>query len=277
MDIVTSVLGAPYWLWAHCVATLGQMDFRFDWHDIGVVFAVGILDGLLSVDNALVNASLAAHLPKKQQMRAVIFGLLAGAVLRALALFFVAFLIANPWLRVIGAAYLSWLVFKHFVLETKEEEQASEHARDGELQRRFVQVIFLIGWTDLAFSVDNVVATVAMSTRIFVVMVGVGISILVMMFATTLVVQLIRRYPRLEHTAFVVIGMVAVAMLLEDAHTLFAPFSDFVQVPEIVIPSMVKFSATITLVALTIVWEEGLRHGARREARRLAAVRAIRS
>jgi YkoY family integral membrane protein len=231
-----------------------HLDYRFEVADIGVVIAVGILDGLLSVDNALVNASLARHLPERKQMQAIMFGLGMGALLRFVAIFFVAVIIAYPILRVVGAAYLAWLVLNHFVLETKDEVEQEEHAQGAELQRQFVRVIFMLAYTDMAFSIDNVVATVGMSTRILVVIAGVAVSILTMIFATTLVVKLIQRYPRLEHTAFVVIGLVAAAMLIEDGHALFQ------QIPEIVIPSMVKFSTTILLVVATIAWEEYLRH-----------------
>ena len=71
-----------------------------------IILSLVILEGLLSVDNALVLAAMVKHLPEKQQSLALKAGLIGAYVLRGVALLFVGFLIANPWIRLVGGGYL---------------------------------------------------------------------------------------------------------------------------------------------------------------------------
>ncbi len=56
------------------------------------IISLALIEILLSIDNALVNASLAEPLPEKQRILAIRIGILGGAGLRLVALFF-----CNPY------------------------------------------------------------------------------------------------------------------------------------------------------------------------------------
>lgn len=81
--------------------------------DLSVVFSIILMEGLLSVDNALVNASLAAKLPRGEQKRALCLGIGAGALMRLVALALAAWVIRYPAVKLIGAGYLVGLAVQH--------------------------------------------------------------------------------------------------------------------------------------------------------------------
>lgn len=181
--------------------------------DIGLIVSIALLEGLLSVDNALVNASLAKGLPTaKEQNMAIRVGIALGAILRIVALFSATLIIQNPWVKLLGAGYLVWLAIKHLVLHKAEGGGDSEHGKHA----KFWPVIRAIALADMAFSIDNVVAAVGMSPKFSIVVIGVLCGIVTMVFATQLMAVLIGRYPLLEKTAYAIVGFVGASIFAED-------------------------------------------------------------
>jgi hypothetical protein len=77
---------------------------------------------------------------------------------------------------------------------------------------------------DLSLGVDNVVAAVALSDKMWVVCTGVFIGILALRFVAGHCIKLIEKFPVLEHTAFLLIGFVGLLLVSEltfhvDIHT----------------------------------------------------------
>jgi predicted tellurium resistance membrane protein TerC len=66
---------------------------------------------------------------------------------------------------------------------------------------------------DLAFSIDNIFAAVAITENIYLICVGVFIGILAMRFVAQSFVKLMETYPFLENMAFCVIGILGLKLL----------------------------------------------------------------
>lgn len=186
---------------------------------IPVIISLIIIEGLLSVDNALAIAAMASHLPGKQKYQALKWGIVGAYLFRGLCLAFAAWIIENPWLKICGAAYLIYLMSEHFT-------GAGDEDNDGQLdkpnQRGFWATIIAIEIMDLSLSVDNVVAAVAMSPKLWVVCLGVFIGILALRFVAGACIRLIEKFPILADTAFILIGYVGgilVYELLSDPHS----------------------------------------------------------
>ena len=96
-----------------------------------IILTLILIEGLLSVDNALVLATMVRHLPEKQQKFALKAGLLGAYLFRGVALVFVGFLIANPWIKLVGGAYLIYLMCSHLGVAEEGEEGP---ARDPQAQ-----------------------------------------------------------------------------------------------------------------------------------------------
>lgn len=186
---------------------------------IPVIISLIIIEGLLSVDNALAIAAMASHLPGKQKFQALKWGIVGAYLFRGLCLGFAAWIVENPWLKIGGAAYLIYLMSAHF---TGGAEKGEELNAQGTAQRGFVATIVAIEVMDLSLSVDNVVAAVAMSPKLWVVCTGVFIGILALRFVAGACIRLIEKFPVLEDTAFVLIGYVGFILcyeLLSDPHS----------------------------------------------------------
>ncbi|MGC8781349.1 MAG: TerC family protein [Anaerolineae bacterium] len=202
---------------------------------ISVILQLIFLEGILSIDNAAVLGAMVAVLPSDkpvpyprflrflqrftdrvfgmQQSAALKVGLLGAYIGRGTMLVLASIVIENPFLQILGAAYLVKLAFSHL----SEADQPGEEEVIGRLRRReraFWLVVLNVELADLAFSLDNVVAAVALSRELWVVMVGVALGILTMRFAAGIFTWLIKREPILETAAYIVVFNIGVELLL---------------------------------------------------------------
>jgi YkoY family integral membrane protein len=207
---------------------------------IPVIISLIIIEGLLSVDNALAIAAMASHLPGKQKYQALKWGIIGAYLFRGLCLAFAAYIIANPWLKIIGAAYLIHLMAAHF--SGQENEDGDDDPDGGGKQRGFWMTVLAIEFMDLSLSVDNVVAAVALSPKLWVVCTGVFIGILALRFLAGVCIKLIEKFPILEHTAFLLIGYVGFILVAELSF-------------HIEVGALAKFIGICIIVALSIIYE----------------------
>ncbi len=206
-----------------------------DWVIVSVVLQLIFLEGILSIDNAAVLGAMVTHLPddlpilwpnglKKlgkslhgilgnQRTAALRVGLLGAYLGRGLMLLLAHFVINNPWLRVVGAIYLLRLAFNN--LGEAEEDEADAHVHPLEANR-FWGIVVAVELTDLVFSLDNVVAAVALSDQIWAGFVGVALGILFMRFAAGWFSYLIEKVTVLKKTAYILVLNIGVELLVED-------------------------------------------------------------
>jgi tellurite resistance protein TerC len=176
-----------------------------------VILSLIIIEGLLSVDNAMIIAAMVNHLPEKQQKLALRAGLIGAYVLRGVALMFAAFLIANPWIRIVGAAYLVYIMAKHLDVHEEGEKREAKARKAG-----FWATVVQVELVDLGFSIDNVIAAVALSKELWAVAAGVFIGMLAMRFVAGTFVKLMKKYPVLETVAYLLVGYVGLQLLAEE-------------------------------------------------------------
>ncbi len=169
-----------------------------------IILQLIFLEGILSIDNAAVIGALVSPLPDdkhvvwpkvlqrfgewlhpvigNQRMAALRVGLFGAYVGRGAMLFLTSFLIHNSWIKLIGAAYLIHLAFDNLKDMTGGGGEEDEELQPIKVQS-FWSTVLTVELMDLIFSIDNVVAAVSLSNKIWVVMIGVGIGILTMRFA----------------------------------------------------------------------------------------------
>lgn len=204
---------------------------------VPVIISLIIIEGLLSVDNALAIAAMASHLPGKQKFWALRVGIIGAYVFRGLALLFATYIIANPWLKGLGAAYLLHLMAYHFAHVRRKQVEVETGLKV--VNKGFWATVASIELMDLSLGVDNVVAAVALSDEFWVVCTGVFIGILALRFVAGYCIKLIEKFPVLEHTAFLLIGFVGALLLTE---LLF----------HVDIKTWMKFVGIVTIIAATI-------------------------
>ncbi len=182
-------------------------------HAAPVIVSLIIIEGLLSVDNMLAIAALASQLPDKQKKTALRVGLAGAYLFRIVALFFAAFIIANEWVKFLGALYLIHLMAEHFSSLAAEEEPGEDVAKPK--PKTFWGTVVAIQIMDLSLSVDNVVTAVAMSPLLWVVVLGVCLGLLTLLLFASVSLKLVEKYPILEHAAFLLIGYVGMILMVE--------------------------------------------------------------
>lgn len=216
-------------------------------HALPVILGLILIEGLLSVDNALAIAAMASHLEPKKRALAMNIGYAGAYGFRLVALFFAATIIKHDWVMLLGAFYLVWLMCAHFV------DQAGGTEEEGDAvnvhHRTFAGTITMISLMDLSLSVDNVVAAIALSPNdLWPVYVGVTIGIISLRLVAGVAVKMIEKYPVLEHTAFVLVGYVGLLLLSE------LWLHDFFHSLGPMKVKLVKFAGIIVLTFLTIAW-----------------------
>ena len=179
-----------------------------------VILSLILIEGLLSVDNALAIAAMASHLDEKKRKLAMNIGYAGAYGFRILALFIASYIVNNHWLMILGSAYLIWLMCNHFA-EQKEagfDEGPDVHSTT----HSFGKTIAMIAFLDLSLSFDNVVAAVGLAGKnITLVYVGVTIGIITLRLVAGYCIKLLERHPWLEHTAFLLVGFVGLLLCAE--------------------------------------------------------------
>lgn len=181
---------------------------------IPVVLALVLIEGLLSVDNALAIAAMASHLDEKERKKAMTIGYAGAYGFRIIALFTAGFIMSNHWLMLGGSLYLVWLMCAHFA---EQKDAAPEEGKVVNVTRQsFASTIAMIAFLDLSLSFDNVVAAVAFARDSKVlVYIGVTLGIITLRLVAGYCIKLLERQPWLEHTAFLLVGFVGLLLGLE--------------------------------------------------------------
>lgn len=202
---------------------------------LSVVAQLIFLEGVLSIDNAAVLGAMVSVLPVDQpvpyppwlaflsaptsrllgmqQSAALKVGLLGAYVGRGLMLALASWVTHNPFLKVLGAVYLVRLASEHL---GKENGESDHHVPVQHTAATFWLVVLNVELADLTFSLDNVVAAVALSDQFWVVMLGVALGILTMRFAAGVFTWLIKREPILATAAYLVVFNIGVQLLLDE-------------------------------------------------------------
>ncbi|MCB9252677.1 MAG: DUF475 domain-containing protein [Flavobacteriales bacterium] len=177
-----------------------------------LVLNIIIMESLLSIDNAAVLASMVMDLPKHQRRSALLYGMIGAIGFRILCLFLASYLLKIWWIEPLGGLYLLFLVFNYFRKKSKNEDVGS-HGKPKFYQSLkkyitpFVATVFMIQIMDLAFSIDNILAVVAFTKDMHLIVLGVVIGIITMRFVANWFVVLMSKYPFLETSAYVIIGV----------------------------------------------------------------------
>lgn len=181
---------------------------------VPVVLALILIEGLLSVDNALAIAAMASHLDEAQRKTAMNIGYIGAYGFRILALLTASLIMDNHWLMLVGSLYLVWLMCAHFAEQEDEEGDAGGVAKAK--HHSFGTTIAMIAFLDLSLSFDNVVAAVAFARDSkALVYIGVTLGIITLRLVAGYCMKLLEREPWLEHTAFLLVGFVGLLLGLE--------------------------------------------------------------
>jgi tellurite resistance protein TerC len=205
--------------------------------NLGIILQLIFLESVLSIDNATVMGAIVSVLPSDhpvpyphslralqrisdrilgaQQIAALKVGLLGAYLGQGIMLALAEQVKTTPWLKVIGAAYLIKLSISQLARPDQPGEEEFLRARRLPANRFWI-VVLNVEVANLAFSLDNVVAAVAVSDILWLVMVGVFTATSISLFAAGIFARLVRREPILEIAAYLVVLNIGVELLLAE-------------------------------------------------------------
>ncbi len=187
---------------------------------IFLVLGILLLEVILSFDNAAVLATMVKDLPEDQQAKALRYGILGAYLFRGIALVLVEHILEIWWLKPIGGLYLLYMAISHFAKGSQEEiDEEVQDTKKSVLYRSTVGIVgvfwstvIAVEFMDIVFSIDNIFAVVAYTPNIFIICTGVFIGILAMRYVAKYFVVLMEKYPFLEKSAFLVIGILGLKL-----------------------------------------------------------------
>lgn len=185
---------------------------------IGLVSII-IIDLVVSGDNAMVIALASRRLPDEQRRKAILWGTFGAVALRVFMTVIAVYLLKVPFLQAIGGLFLIWVAVKLLVDNAGDEEL---NIKEG---NTFGQAIRTIIMADLILSMDNIFAVAgAADGHIWLVLIGLAISIPVIIWGSGIILNLINRYPALIYIGAGVLGWTAGSMMVHDK--MIAPYVD---------------------------------------------------
>lgn len=192
------------------------------WETIADFGAIIVADLVLSGDNALIIGMAAAGLAPELRKKAILYGMIIAAVLRIVFAVVATKLLGIPGLLFFGGLLLIWVCWHlyrdiraHTDAKAQEAlEEAEEGGYEGKPKRTMREALIAITIADVSMSLDNVLAVAAIADGDTTKLVfGLGLAILLMAFAATLIMKLLARYPLISWLGLAVLVYVAVEML----------------------------------------------------------------
>jgi len=182
---------------------------------------------LLSGDNAVVIALASRSLPDKQRNMAVLGGSAAAIILRIVFCLVIVWLLAIPFLKLVGGLLLVWIAWGMWKeLREGDEEGGDEageasgeathqpHDKHGKTLAMAMRQIII---ADVSMSLDNVLAVAGASRGHFgLLLFGLAVSIPLVVFASNLISRLMARFQVLVFIGAAILGKVSGEMILSD-------------------------------------------------------------
>ena len=186
------------------------MDFTSAafWAALGSIILANIL---LSGDNAVVIAMAARTLPAHQQKKAIFYGSAAAIVMRIGLTLIAVEMLKWPFLKIVGGLLL---VYIGVTLLLEEDDGGDIGAKaDGGLMVAIRTILI----ADLVMSLDNVLAVAAAAKgNTLLLVLGLGISIPLIIFGSTLLLKVMERFPVIITLGAALLGFLAGEMVLTD-------------------------------------------------------------
>jgi YkoY family integral membrane protein len=205
----------------------------FSPEDLATISLLVVLEGILSIDNALVLGLLAARVEPQLRRRALSYGLIGAFVFRLIAVAAAAYLLHWSILKLLGGLYLIWIACKFFWKRAQTNREANHSPVDPPTPNESTGLwatIAAIELTDIAFAIDSILAAVALvggpppgtragaiHPKLWVIFTGGMLGVVLMRFAAAAFVRLLEKFPRLHFSAYLLVGLIGIKLFLDWA------------------------------------------------------------
>jgi len=188
---------------------------------IWAVIAIILIDIVLAGDNALVIGMAANRLPEHLRKKAILWGTFGAVAIRFVSVALLTYLLLIPGLKLIGGLALIYIGWK-LAFQGKDH---SVTAKDT-----FWGAIGTIVLADAVMGIDNALGIAAAAGgNIWLVVLGLLISVPIILFGSTIIAKLLQKYPDSVFIGSFVLFVVAFKMILGEPFldTHLDPLHDF--------------------------------------------------
>lgn len=177
----------------------------------GGILSIVAIDLVLSGDNAVVIALATLRLEDKDRKKGIFWGTFGAVFLRIVLATVAAMLLKFPFVQAVGGLLLSLIAINLL----KGDDNEGEIKAAGSLREAIQTIIF----ADFLMSLDNVLAVAGASKgNIPLLIFGLMISIPVVIFGSTVLSSLMKKWPWLVTIGAGLLGYTAGGMILNDSY-----------------------------------------------------------
>lgn len=195
---------------------------------LAALLQVILIDITLAGDNAIVIGAAAARMPLADRRRVMLWGLVAAVILRLIVAYIIVFVLLETsfFLVIAGGFLLLWVTWRLYRDVRRSNEEAVGAQTIAGVRKRdtipelpaepgaFRRAIAQIAVADLSMSLDNVLAVAgAAMNHVWVLAVGLLLSIALMGAAASLIARILHRYPWIGYAGVIIVFYVACRMI----------------------------------------------------------------
>ena len=168
------------------------------------------IDLILSGDNAVVIALACRALPADQRRAGIFLGASVAILLRIAFAGIVTQLLNIPLLKLIGGLLLFWIAVKLIIGEDEDDPNITSHDR-------LWRAVMTIALADVLMSLDNVIAIAAVAKgSVALIAFGVLLSIPLIIFGSTFILGIMRRFPLVVWFGGALLGWIAGELIASE-------------------------------------------------------------
>jgi YjbE family integral membrane protein len=198
--------------------------FHFLSPALAALLQVILIDIVLAGDNALVIGIVASRVPRAVRRRVIFWALVVAVVLRIMLAMVTATILQVIGLTFAGGLLLLWVCWRLYreIRHVEEKEVdlqrirsgSSDDADDGLPGFTIRRAVIQVALADLSMSLDNVLAVAgAAMDHVWVLTVGLLLSIALMGVAAAMIANLLQRHPWISYAGLIIVLYVAVRMI----------------------------------------------------------------
>ncbi|MCS7463442.1 TerC family protein [Paenibacillus doosanensis] len=168
-----------------------------------------LINIVLSGDNAVVIALASKNLPISQRKQAIWWGAFGAIALRLVLTVIAVYILTVPYIQAAGSLLLTWIAIKLLI-----DDDSHTNIKEASTLGKAVWTIIV---ADFVMSLDNVLAIAAKANNdLTVIILGVGLSVPIIIWGSTLVMNLLNKFPILVFLGAGILGYTAGEMFVKD-------------------------------------------------------------
>ena len=177
---------------------------------VSALASIIVIDLILAGDNALVIGLAARNVPPHAQRKVILWGTAGAIAIRALLTAAVVWLLKIPGFLLVGGLALVYIGWKL----THDGGKDAPDVKATTSVRSAVQTIVV---ADAVMGVDNVLAVAgAAHGSMLLVVIGLGVSVPIVIWGSTLVLKWVERYPAILWVGAAVLGWTGAKMIASE-------------------------------------------------------------